>query len=139
MTGPEQHAATLDELLAAGRVKSALLLKGDFTDDQREMARQVWEAGIRSRDGELAAAEQRASQLEHERDAMRRDRSVWAAENNRERAQARREADQLRAALHQIVDVRLDEHSARAVEEARYRMREIARAALAGVQAKELA
>jgi len=66
MTGPEQHAATLDELLAAGRVKSALLLKGDFTDDQRELARQVWEAGIRSRDGELAAAEQRASQLEHD-------------------------------------------------------------------------
>jgi len=47
----------------------------------------------------LDAAEERASQLEHELEGERRQLVVEARQHNEAFAQARREADQLRAAL----------------------------------------
>lgn len=41
------ESRSLEELLEAGEVTSALLLKGDgWTDRERDIARQAWEAGL---------------------------------------------------------------------------------------------
>jgi hypothetical protein len=37
-----------EELLAAGEVKAALLLKGFYTPQEREIAQRAWEAGLRA-------------------------------------------------------------------------------------------
>ena len=74
---------------------------------------------MRRAESARSAAEERASDLENlmtdmaktfddERDRMRRDRSLWAAANNRERAQARREADQLADVRRQMEELRAE-------------------------------
>jgi len=55
--------------------------------------------------GNVSLMTDMAKTFDDERDRMRRDRSLWAAANNRERAQARREADELRAALDELLNV----------------------------------
>ena len=60
-TNPTVHAVegderTLEKLLAAGEVRSALILKGDYTPAERELARKAWEAGLAQRGNEYACA-----------------------------------------------------------------------------------
>jgi len=130
VTGPEQHAATVREALKkAGVYRSAtfaaldelvaLAGRADESDLEHQSDRRAY---WRER---AEAAEARADELQRERD----EQYLIRIELESETMQARREADQLRAALRAIKNYEWYPGQP-AVD-----IRAIARAALAGVQA----
>jgi len=137
---PEQHAATIRNALKDLRLPgedpfpaldALVALAGRTEELESELATATTTAEFAIR--KLEAAEERASQLEHERDECVKGREAYS----RLGSQARLEADQLRAALERIEASGIPGRNFRSPVAFYIHLQNVARVALAGVQAKE--